>query len=70
MKLKSKIREQKGSITLYVLTSMLLFTIVILALYVNTSNKTQAQQRELEKIQQTYKQDDIKEIYKQHKNNI
>ena len=35
MKLKSKIREQKGSITLYVLTSMLLFTIVILALYVN-----------------------------------
>ncbi len=70
MKLKSKIREQKGSITLYVLTSMLLFTIVILALYVNTSNKTQAQQRELEKIQQTYKQDDINEIYKQHKNNI
>ena len=70
MKLKSKIREQKGSITLYVLTSMLLFTVVILALYVNTSNKTQAQQRELEKIQQTYKQDDINEIYKQHKNNI
>jgi len=51
MKLKKRIREQKGSITLFVLTSMIFFTIVVAALYVNTNYKAQAQQREIEKIQ-------------------
>ena len=49
MKLKKRIREQKGSITLFVLTSMIFFTIVVAALYVNTNYKAQAQQREIEK---------------------
>ena len=67
MKLKSKIKEQKGSITLFVLMSMLFFVIVVVAVYVNTNYKAQAQQRELEKIQQTYEKDDINEIYQEYK---
>ena len=67
MKLKSKIKEQKGSITLFVLMSMLFFVIVGVAVYVNTNYKAQAQQRELEKIQQTYQKEDINQIYEEHK---
>ena len=67
MKIKSKIKEQKGSITLFVLTSMIFFTIVVAALYINTNYKAQAQQRELEKIQQTYQKEDINDIYLEHK---
>ena len=67
MKLKKRIREQKGAITLFVLTSMIFFTIVVAALYVNTNYKAQAQQREIEKIQQTYEKDDINEIYQEYK---
>lgn len=67
MKLKSKIKEQKGSITLFVIMSMLFFTIVVVAIYVNTSYKAQAQEREVKKIQQTYQKDDINEIYLEHK---
>ena len=67
MKLKKRIREQKRSITLFVLTSMIFFTIVVAALYVNTNYKAQAQQREIEKIQQTYEKDDINEIYQEYK---
>lgn len=67
MKLKSKIKEQKGSITLFVLMSMLFFVIVVVAVYVSTNYKAQAQQRQLEKIQQTYQKEDINEIYLEHK---
>ena len=67
MKIKSKIKEQKGSITLFVLTSMLFFVIVVVAVYVNTNYKAQEQQRELEKIQQTYQKEDINDIYLEHK---
>ena len=46
---------------------MIFFTIVVAALYVNTNYKAQAQQREIEKIQQTYEKDDINEIYQEYK---
>ena len=67
MKIKSKMHEQKGSVTLFVLISMLTFTIVVSAVYVNTSYKAQAQQREVEKIKQTYQKQDINESYQEHK---
>ena len=47
--------------------SMLFFVIVVVAVYVNTNYKAQAQQRELEKIQQTYQKEDINDIYLEHK---
>ena len=63
MKLKSKIKEQKGSITLFVIMSMLFFTIVVVAIYVNTSYKAQAQEREVKKIQQEYEKTNIDDEY-------
>ena len=63
MEFKSKIREQKGSITLYVLISMLFFVIVLMSLYVNSSYKVQKQQREIEKVQDNYNKEDINDLY-------
>ena len=67
MKIKSKIKEQKVSITIFVLISMIFFTIVVMALYVNSTYKVQAQQKEIEKIQKTYQKEDINQIYEEHK---
>ncbi len=67
MKKKSRIKDQTGSITLFVLVSMIFFTMIVTALYVNTNYKVQAQERETKKIQQTYQKEDINEIYKEHK---
>ena len=67
MKIKLKIKEQKGSITIFVLISMIFFTIVVMALYVNSTYKVQAQQKEIEKIQKTYQKEDINQIYEEHK---
>ena len=67
MKIKSKMHEQKGSVTLFVLISMLTFTIVVSGIYINTSYKAQAQQREVEKIKQIYQKQDINELYQEHK---
>lgn len=61
--MKLKIRNQNGSITMFVLISMIFFTIIVMAVYINTSYKVQAQQKEIEKIQRTYKKEDINEIY-------
>ena len=66
-KIRSKIKDQKGSITLLALTTMLMFTTIVVVVYVNTNYKAQAQQREIEKIQQTYEKDDINEIYQEYK---
>lgn len=69
MKKKTRIKDQTGSITLFVLVSMIFFTMIVTALYVNTNYKVQAQERETKKIQQTYQKEDINEIYKEHKEN-
>ena len=41
-----------------------------MALYINTSNKVQAQQKEIEKIQRTYQKEDMNQIYEEHKNEL
>lgn len=61
--IKLKFNEQKGSITLFVLVSMLFFVIVLMGLYINSSNKIQKQQREIEKIQKQYEKQDINDLY-------
>ena len=43
MSKKSKFKSQKGSITLYVLFSMITFTIIAMSVYINSSYKVQAQ---------------------------
>ena len=44
MKYKNEIKSQKGSITLYVLISMMFFLIIILGIYFSSSNKIQKQE--------------------------
>lgn len=63
MNKKSKFKSQKGSITLYVLFSMITFTIIAMSVYINSSYKVQAQQKDIEKIQNTYEKQDINELY-------
>lgn len=53
-KIKSKIKDQKGSITLLALTTMLMFTTIVVVVYVNINYKAQEQDKQIEKIQQSY----------------
>lgn len=63
MKKINKTKEEKGSITLFVLMSMIFFVIVLVGLYVNSSYKVQKQQKEIERIQRTYEIEDINGVY-------
>lgn len=63
MKFKSSMEGQRGSITLFVLLSIMFFVIVLMGLYINSSYKMQKQQREIEKIQKSYNSENINELY-------
>ena len=63
IKLKLKFKEQKGSITLFVLLSILFFIVVLVGLYINSSNKIQKQQREIEKIKNQYETQNVNDLY-------
>lgn len=63
MKIKIKLKEQNGSITLFVLLSIMFFVIVLVGLYVNSSYKFQKQQQEIEKIQKSYNTENINDLY-------
>ena len=63
MKFKPNVKEQKGSITLFVLTSIMFFVVVLIGLYVSSNYKIQKQQKEIEKIQKNYNKIDANELY-------
>lgn len=65
MKFKSKLKEQRGSITLYVFTSMVFFTVVVVGLYVNSNNKLKKQEDEIDRIQRMYTRTDIDDLYEE-----
>lgn len=58
-------KSELGSITLYVLVSMLFFLIMLIAFLTSFSNRIQSQERYVEKIQREYAKEDINEIYKE-----
>lgn len=58
-----KIKEEKGSITVFVLVSIMFFIIVLVGLYVNSSYKMQKQEKEIEKIQKNYEKENIDDLY-------
>lgn len=60
---KNKIKEEKASITLFTLTSMIFFLIVLVGIYANTSLKIQSQEKEIDKIQSSYNQVNLNDIY-------
>lgn len=63
MKYFERVKEEKGSVTLFVLASMLFFVIVLVGLYVSSSYKVQKQDKEITKIQKSYKHENINDIY-------
>ncbi len=58
-----KLKKENGSITLFVLVSMLFFIIVLMGIFVNTSNKIQKQEKEIQQIQRSYQKEDINSLY-------
>lgn len=58
-----KIKEEKGSITLYVIVSMIFFLIVVVAIYVSSTNKKIIQEKQIKDIQKSYQVEDINSIY-------
>ncbi len=57
------IRQQKGSITLYVLISMTFILFTVLGVYFNSNSKMQKQYKEIQKIQKEYEKEDINDVY-------
>ena len=56
-------KNQEGSITIFVLTAMLLFLVVIAGVFVFYSNNVNDQQREVSRIQNQYSADNIDQVY-------
>ena len=63
--LKKDLRNEKGSITLFVLLAMLFFLIVIFGMFMTSSNKNSIQVSELDKIKKEYGEsvNNIDQIY-------
>ena len=69
MKLKNKLKNSKGAITLYVLISLSFFYIMVFGIYNSASNKMQKQEKELEKVQEKYESENISDVYEETHNN-
>ncbi len=61
--MKNKISNSKGSITLFVLISVLFFLVVVSGIYIGVSNRTQKQERDIQKIQQVYEKENVDDLY-------
>ena len=62
---KEKLSNQKGSITLFVLLAMLFFLVVVVNMFMKSSNSNQAQISEYDKLKQEYDEsiENIDSIY-------
>ena len=58
-------QKQRGSITLFVLISVLFFIVIAIATYTQISNKATAQEKELNNIEEKYEvtDDEIEDEY-------
>lgn len=61
----NKVKEQKGSITLFVLLSILFFMIVLVGLFMNSNNRMQKQEKEIDRIQESYNSVDPDKMYQE-----
>lgn len=68
-KMKRK-KNERGSITLYVLLSCLFFVFILSGVYIQSLNKMQVQERNIKQIQENYAREiyQIDEIYEELKN--
>ena len=58
-------QKQRGSITLFVLISVLFFIVIVISTYTQISNKRTAQEKELNRIEEKYEitDDEIEDEY-------
>lgn len=61
------LRNQKGSVVVYVLITMMVFTIICIGIFIKSSNKQQMQMETLDKLQELYSSDEnVEDVYKKH----
>ena len=67
---KNIYKNEKGSITLFVLVSMIFFCLILLGFYLSSINSNNTQLKEIENIKEQYtSQEDINDIYLRTVNN-
>lgn len=70
-KFRRKYKNEKGSVTLFVLIAMLFFILIVYVVYQGTRNDLLAQNREVKKIQQDYEKSTNEiEMQKEYENII
>lgn len=61
------LKSEKGSVVVYVLVTMMVFTIICIAIFIRSSNKQQMQIETLDKLQEVYSSTQTaEEVYKKH----
>ena len=65
--LRKMIKEERGSITVFILSTMLVIVAVIFTIYFTKMNKISSQEEALDIMEQRYNQntDDMKQIYEE-----
>ena len=61
-KIVKKVKSERGSITVFILSTMLVIIAVIFTIYFNKMNKISNQEKELNKIQEEYMQGSTNDI--------
>lgn len=70
-KVKNKRKSERGSVTLFVLVTMMLFTVILFLNYANQAEKIGNQKKQIEEIQRAYDaEENMEEIYDRVKNNL
>ena len=61
------LKSEKGSVVVYVLVTMIVFTIICVSIFIKSSNKQQMQIETLDRLQELYASDETaEEVYKKH----
>lgn len=70
IKLKNKLKSEKGSITIFVLTSMFFFLVILLSIYMNNVNKNSNINKDIKSIEEQYNvtEDDLEKAYQEKVN--
>ena len=61
--MKNKKRNQRGSVTLFVLVTMLFLITILILSYMNQIPKVETQKKAMEEIEKQYNKKEIEKIY-------
>lgn len=64
--MKNKIRNEKGSITLYVIITMLFFSVFIMSIYIMNSRKYESQLEANTKVKEIYAKKSAEDVFNTH----